>query len=227
MEYNFAVDWEKTTTNIKNRLSGIVRTKTFSEIFQLSEEAVYAKLRGNKLEIDELYTFVMFLNCTIDDLLVFSGEDFVEPPIQKISTRDCAEYSSASEVSDAISAFTNWYKDCEIRNLQEFFLYLPLMDISALHDVCFRCYENLTINDRFYFLNKVNYLYHSIDETPAKKYADQYRNEVLRVKGDAKQSFIPNKTDELHYYQMMLLYNSIISREQFDKAIQSFNEEQL
>lgn len=224
MKNQITVDWEKTSINIKNRLSGVVRSKTFSEIFHLSEEAIYAKLRGNKLEIDELYVFATFLNCSIEDLIVFTDESFIEPFIQKVSTRENVEYSSAEEVSHTIDIFSDWFKQCDIRNLQEFFLYLPLMNTQALQDVTFRCFGNLTVKDRFYFLNKINYLYNSIDESPAKKYADQYRDEVLRVKGDGDIAFHPDELNEFHYYQSLLLYTSSISKEQFDKEILSFSE---
>ena len=220
------VDWEKTSTNIKNRLSGVVRSKTFAEVFNLTPEAVYPHLRGKRINVDELFAFATFLNCSIEDLLVFQDEEFVAPFAQKVSTRETVQYASSEEVTRAITAFSDWFTNCGIRNLQELFLYLPLIDPQLLKDVCFRCYGNLTNKDRFYFFNQLNYLYESIENNPAKKYADQYRNEVLRVKGEADSCFEANSTGEHWYFQTLLLFSERLTNQEYISAITNFPEEE-
>ncbi len=222
----FTVDWEKTTTNIKNKLHGSVRIKTFSKALYLSEEAVYAKLRGGKLTIEELHIFATYLGCSIEDLLVFTDDKFVEQELEIIPARTDEEFPSAEEVSDTISLFSNVYEKYEIRNLQEFFLYLPLMEINNVKDVAFRLCDNLHVELRHYLFEKLNYLYKSIPETPAKKYADQYRNEVLRTKGAPRENFFPNEKNQFHYHQNVRLYASVISKETFDEKLKSFSDGQ-
>ena len=220
------VDWEKTSINIKNRLSGVVRSKTFAEVFNLTPEAVYPHLRGKRIDIDELFAFATFLNCSIEDLLVFQDEDFVEPFAQKVSTRETVQYASSEEVTRAIATFSDWYTNCGIRNLQELFLYLPLIDPQLLQDVCFRCYGNLTNKDHFYFFNQLNYLYESIENNPAKKYADKYRDEVLRVKGEAGPHFETNSTDEHWYFQTLLLFSKQLTKQEYVNTIANYSEEE-
>ena len=56
------------------------------------------------------------------------------------------------------------------------------MDESILKDIVFRCVGNLN-TQRDYVKKQLNYLYKKIPDSPAKTYADFYRDNVLRFKG--------------------------------------------
>ena len=188
MELSYDVDWERTTEHIRFLLSGRVHAKYFSEIFDVSERAAEYKLLSSsksELTIRELVILARYFRCDILDLLVFVGEAYVEPEhndmekFVKVKTQD----TSAKEVNRVIDMFKNLDKSYEVRDMYELLLYLPLIEEEELRDVVFRCFGNLEWNRRDYVKSQLTYLYNQIPECPEKKYADGYRDNVLRVKG--------------------------------------------
>lgn len=156
---NHSVDWSKTCTNISNRLSGLAWEKDIAPIVHLSERQVQHKLKGNVLSVDELSLFASLFGCSIDDLLVFEHDRFVEPERLPVTKREKMDLSTIVEIGDTIDFHARHTRGCEIRNLAEFFLYLPLMPQNVLQDVGFRCIGNLTSFDKYYFIKQMNYLY--------------------------------------------------------------------
>ena len=224
MTVNHSIDWRKTCINISNRLSGLVWEKDIAPIINLSERQVQYKLTGKELSIDELSLFASLFGCSIDDLLVFKHDRFVEPERCTVTKREKMELSTIVEISDVIDFNARHTRDCEIQNLAEFLLYLPLMPEETLYDVFFRCIGNLSPFDRHYFIKQMNYLYSSLPNIAAKDYADSYRDNVLRVKGDGELQFIPDEYSESCYSLVSMLFSKQISREKYEKDMARLKE---
>ena len=219
MTVNHSVDWNKTCINISNRLSGLVWEKDVAPIVNLSERQVQNKLKGKPLDIEELYLFASLFGCSIDDLLVFEHDKFVEPERYAVTKREKMQLSTIVEISDTIDFNARHTRDCEIQNLAEFLLYLPLMPEKVLQDVVFRCIGNLSSFDRYYFITQMNYLYKTLPNNAAKDYADSYRDNVLRVKGNGELLYEPDEYSECCYSINSLLFTGQISREKYEDML--------
>ena len=207
MTVNHSVDWSKTCINISNRLSGLAWEKDIAPIVHLSERQVQNKLKGKALSVEELALFASLFGCTIDDLLVFEHDRFVESERLPVTKREKLDLSTIVEISNTIDFHARHTRDCEIQNLAEFLLYLPLMPQIVLQDICFRCIGNLTSFNKYYFIKQMNYLYTSLPDIPAKHYADSYRDNVLRVKGNGELQYTPDEYEE-GCYEIVSLYFS-------------------
>ena len=78
MGISHSVDWGRTCTNISNRLSGLVWKKDLAPVVNLSVDQIQHKLNGKTLSVEELYLFSSLLDCSINDLLVFEHDTFVQ-----------------------------------------------------------------------------------------------------------------------------------------------------
>ena len=220
MGKNFSIDWKKTCINISNRLSGLVWEKDIAPVINLSERQVQHKLTGKPLSVEELYLFSSLFCCSIDDLLVFDQDVFVEPERCAVTKREQMSLSTIMEISNVIDFNANYARECEIQNLAEFILYLPLMPEMVLKDVFFRCSSNLTSFDRRYFIKQMNYLYKTIPTSPAKDFANSYRDNVLRVKGNGNLKFTPDEYSECCYELASLFYTGQLSNEKYIKKLE-------
>lgn len=217
MTINYSVDWKKTCANISNRLSGLAWEKDFALITGLSERQIHHKLNGKKLSIEELGLFASFFGCSIEDLLVFKHDKFVEPDRYAVTKRE--RLATVDEISRTISLYAQHIRGCEIQNLAEFFLYLPLIPQGALQDVAHRCVGNLSQFDRWYFIEQMNYLYRRLPDNAAKTYADSYRDNVLRVKGDGELQYHPDNYSEDCYLLSDLLFSRQISEKEYEEKL--------
>lgn len=189
MIVSHSVNWNKTCINVSNRLSKFVWEKDLAHIVHLSERQVQNKLTGHPLTIEELYIFSSLLDCSIEDLLVFDHDEFVEPERAHVTKHTEMELSTIVKIGNIIDLNAQHKRNCDIQNLAEFLLYLPLMPEYALCDVVYRCDDNLSSYDRYYLYTQMNHLYKTIPCDAAKEYADSYRDQVLRVKGDGELQF--------------------------------------
>ena len=224
MIVNHYVNWEKTCANISNRLSGLAWEKDFAETLYLNARSLQHRLNGHPLPIEELYAFASLFGCSIEDLIVFEHEDFVEPERFDAPKRTPMELSTVLEIGNMIDNNARHDRSCEIKNLYEFLLYLPLMPQETLHDVVFRCDGNLSSFNRYYLADQMNYLYKTIPDGPAKSYADSYRDNVLRVKGDGERLFSPDEYQECCYSLSRLLYTEQISYEKYQTKISDLKD---
>ena len=219
-----SVDWSKTCINISNRLSGLVWEKDIAPVINLSERQIQHKLTGRPLSVEELYLFSSLFGCSIEDLLVFDHDVFVEPERCAVTKRERMSLSTIMEISNVINFNANHTRSCEIQNLAEFLLYLPLMPEKVLQDVFFRCCSNLTSFDRHYFIKQMNYLYSTLPDIAAKHFADSYRNNVLRVKGNGELQYSPDEYSECCYALVSLLFSGQISKEKYKNDLAGLKE---
>lgn len=224
MTANHSVNWNKTCVNIANRLSGLVWEKDLAPIVNLSERQVQNKLTGKELSVEELALFASLLGCTMEELIVFEHEMFVEPERCVVKKCEKPELKTLVEVVDMIDFRAENARACEIQNLAEFLLYMPLMPQKSLQDVLFRCGGNLTSFNRQYFINQMNYLYSCLPNIPAKEYADAYRDEVLRVKGDGELIHESNEYKAECYWNALLLYTGQIDGESYLRLLKELDE---
>lgn len=220
MTANHKVDWRKTCSNISSRLSGLAWAKDVAPVFHLSIREAQHKLTGQELSVEELSLYASLFGCSIDDLLVFEHDRFVEPEHSNVSKRQKMELSTIVEITDTIDFNAKHFRNCEIQNLMEFLLYLPLMPKEVLQDVCFRCNGNLSSFDRYYFIKQMNYLYSSLPDIPAKYYADSYRDNVLRVKGDGELRFEPDEYESECYEIASLLFSEQIDYAKYKRLLE-------
>lgn len=224
MAVNYFVDWNKTCINISNRLSVFAWEKDIAPVINLSERQVQRKLKGKTLAIEELYIFASLFGCAIDDLLVFEDDKFVEPECYEVTKRERKQLSTVVEISETIDYNACHTRGCEIQNLAEFLLYLPLMPKKALQDVFFRCIGNLSSFDRHYFIKQMNYLYRNLPNNAAKDYADSYRDSVLRVKGNGELQYTPDEYAKCCYFLVSMLFSEQISREEYEDRLSGLTE---
>lgn len=188
MELSYDINWEKTIEHIRFLLRGRTCAKYFSDIFGVSERAAEYKLMSpfkSELSIKELVILARYFRCDILELLVFEGEPYIAPEYDDTGTiaKEEIENTSAEEVNKTVDALRKIDESYEIRDLYELLLYLPLIDEAGLRDVICRCSGNLEWHQRDYVKRQLTYLYKQIPESPQKRYADGYRDNVLRVKG--------------------------------------------
>lgn len=224
MIISHSVNWSKTCLNISNRLSRFAWKKDLVDCLNLHERQIQYKLTGHRLDVEELYIFASLLDCSIEDLLVFDHDDFVEP--ERVETNKQTEMPLATviEIGNTIDFNARHKRNCEIQNLAEFLLYLPLMPHHALQDIVSRCDGNLSSFDRHYLFRQMNALYKAIPASPAKEYADTYRDAVLRVKGDGNLQYTPNEYAEHCYWLSRSLFVGDITDEKYRNLVEGLKE---
>lgn len=226
MTIKYSVDWEKTGANISNRLSALAWKKDVAPIVDLSESRTQHKLKGERLSIEELCLFATFFGCSIEDLLVFEQDKFVEPVCYTATKRERKELATPEEISEVIDFNARHARRCEIQNLAEFFLYLPLIPREALQDVGFRCIGNLSPFDRHYFIKQMNHLYKRLPDNAAKEFADSYRDNVLRVKGDGELQYKPDEHSEICYFLSGMLFSGQISEKEYEEKVAALTKDE-
>lgn len=185
---NYKVDWEKTVENINVLMQGRTYKKNFADLFGVDGRAVQRKISTaakKELSINELMMLADYFECDIMDLVILEGEAYVEPsPDWNDGWRRIrVEDETPESVNNTLEIINKIKEDYEIRNLYEFLLYLPLMEEERVRDMVFRCYGDLTYDRKSYVMRLLSSLYHSIPDCAAKREADEYRDNVLRVKG--------------------------------------------
>ena len=164
---------------------GKTTANNFDKIFEVVPRAVQEKLNSEKkveLSISELAILSRYLQCDIDDLIIFEGDNSINIPLSTKEKQTLGIDTSPEDVINTIKMNEQIDFKYQIKNIYEFLLYLPLMDESILKDIVFRCVGNLN-TQRDYVKKQLNYLYKKIPDSPAKTYADFYRDNVLRFKG--------------------------------------------
>lgn len=183
----YKVDWIKTKENINFLLHSKTHKNKLAEAFCLGERTVQVKLQESSsgLLVDELVLLACYLECNMEELLVFTDDKYIGPEKGwKNKWHQCdVEDEDQEQVKKRLELNIKRKESYPIRDLAEFMLYLPLINERELRDVSFRCYERLTYDQRDYLMKQMEYLYDSIPESDAKREADAYRDNILRVKG--------------------------------------------
>ena len=135
MTANHKVDWRKTCSNISSRLSGLAWAKDVAPVFHLSIREAQHKLTGQELSVEELSLYASLFGCSIDDLLVFEHDHFVEPEHSNVSKRQKMELSTIVEITDTIDFNAKHFRNCEIQNLMEFLFTQYVYQNMGLHQV--------------------------------------------------------------------------------------------
>lgn len=209
---NYNVNWEKTIEHINFLLQGRTHKKNFSELFGVEGRAVQRKLSATakqELSISELMMLADYFECDIMDLVIGEDDTYIGPsPDWKEGWRKIeVEDKSPEEVNHTLEFLNELKNGYEIRNIYEFILYLPLIEEERIRDMVIRCYGDLTYDRKPYIMEKLTMLYHSIPDCEAKRDADKYRDNVLRVKGDPR-----NNLYGLHDEEHMKYYYANLQR---------------
>ncbi len=209
----YNVDWEKTIEHIGFMLHGRTHKKNLCEAFSLDERQVQRKLSAatkKGLSISELLMLADYLGCELMDLIVMEEETYVMPELGWDKEWRTAEVEdrSVEEVNTSLKIHQEIRDSYEIRNLYELLLYLPLIEEEQLREVICRCYDNLECDKRHYIMSQMSYLHEQIPDCPAKRDADNYRNNVLRIKGHSGNNIygFHDKNFNKHYYQNLKRY---------------------
>lgn len=235
---NYEVDWEKTIENIEFLIWDRTYKNKFSEMFHVSERQVrniISKNTQNGLSISELLILSDYLECDVMDLVILRDEPYIapNPDWREESDREVSD-KTPEDVKNTIETLREMKENYEIRNLAEFLLYLPLMEDKDVRDMIVRCYGHLTYDDRHYLMSKLSYLYRTIPDCGAKRDADAYRDNVLRVKGvPGNNTFgIKDKDFDKYYYRNLERYyeegnNELWSYERNKEWIEKRRQETL
>lgn len=182
----------------------------------------FAPPRRRRAYYRGLVTFSILTGCSIDELLVFEDDTYYT--LVKDTAPGTFSHTSKNElehleedVNDYFRFMQESYKTYEIRDLREFLLYLPFMEQRDIMDLCYRVHSYLHDNKMtHYLMEKLNYVYCEIPDSPAKQFADWYRDHELRTKGFEfrntafKDGYIDTECLESHsdsymnYYHMLL-----------------------
>lgn len=154
-----------------------------------------------KLSIGELVLISRFLQCSLEELVILQGDTYTGLPCENGEGKP--ELETAKAVQEYISMVEKQNSECKIRNLNEFLLYLPLVNEAVVRDVVFRCYGNLEIDESNYMRSQMNYLYKTIPDCPEKRYADWYRDNVLRVKGHPREDFLGESYGDAYFLKIL------------------------
>lgn len=181
------IDWIKTKENINFLLHSKTYKNKLAEALCLGARAVQIKLQESSrgLLVDELVVLAGYLECEMEELLIFEDDIYVGP--EKGWKNECYQNEVEDEDQEQVRKRLEFNKKRKesypIRDLAEFMLYLPLISERKLKDLSFRCYERLTYDHRDYLMSQLKHLHDCIPECDAKREADAYRDNVLRVKG--------------------------------------------
>ena len=181
------IDWIKTKENINFLLHSKTHKNKLAEALGLGVRAVQIKLQesSNRLFVDDLVVLADYLECNMEELLIFEDDKYIGPDKGwknkwgKVEVDD----EDKEQVKKRLESNRKRKESYPIRDLAEFMLFLPLINERALRDVTFRCYEMLTYDHRHYLMTQLEYLYRCIPEGGAKREADEYRDNIVRVKG--------------------------------------------
>ena len=184
-DFDYTVNWEKTKINIRYRLLGKATAQNLEDIFGVNARAIQNKLNPKsktELNISELASLSRYLRCEIEDLIIFEGDSSINVPLSKKDLYGYNEDTSPDSVNHNVRFFEKFDSECQIKDIYEFLLYLPLVEEYELKNVVYRSVTNLNLN-RDYVKIQLSCLYESIPDSPAKQYADLYRDNILRLKG--------------------------------------------
>lgn len=191
------INWIKTKRNINDRLCDLAYKKQLAEYMGLGEQSAQRMLNEKNDRIinhEELVHIALFLQCEVDDLVIYETDKYVETQFKK--GRIEPELKKTEKVKIHANMAVKIHNEKEIRDLYEFLLYLPLMNAWSFGAFIDKSLNNLNTNKE-YIREKLNDLYKCIPDTPEKDYADWYRDNILRVKGDtyARESAIKDEWD--------------------------------
>ena len=180
------IDFSTTFENIK-RLLSITSTDALSKLLFVSEETVRSWRYGKRLpETPKLIILSLLANKDFFDFVGFkksgSSADEILQILRSSCNTECLsvsktkrkrwQYESEEDLIQEL-LFNQYSKSfCPIKSLNEFFLFLPLIPESTLADFYYRV-SGEPFNA--YLQQKLQDIYHSIPESPAKQYASKYK----------------------------------------------------
>lgn len=206
MVNKYEVDWFKTKENIKSRLKGKVHHSCFSELFSYSVRDAQRKLQPGdptELTIGEIVIIAKYLCCDVLDLIVLNSDSYISPMQEYINCWEKVEHNTPEKLKESFRLQEKLDESIAIRDVYELLLYLPLVDDEILRDVVFRCWGNLHSNNREYIRKQLSYLHRTIASCPEKEYADSYRDNVLRIKGDPIHTTFDNQHSKEYFYNLL------------------------
>lgn len=235
------VNWKLTGARIKYLMNSGITSEILGEgLFHIDKRSMYNKFAGKGLTVDELLIFADLLSCDIDDLLVYENEEEYEQ-LNLINTKENILIDDGSCSAEMIKDHYDFHSAVNsqrpIWTKQELILYLPFMLLNPkiiLH-MCQKLHSNLLISDQYYFYSQLEYAYKQIPASPAKEFADCYRDNILRKKcvdfdiypqgtEEEKQQVKKKLHDGMKAYDEMLnnLYEQIYT---FEKLIYLFKDQ--
>lgn len=118
----YKIDWERTLENINQKLKSYAHKKDLSQILFLSERQTQNLLKQSPLDVERLYTIAVFLDCSIEDLLVFRDDKFIPKAALEEDGRGGKVCGNAEEVQELYDVNAEIRGNERIRNLREFFI---------------------------------------------------------------------------------------------------------
>lgn len=179
-----SINWGMTAVKITELLNRKATTTVLSEFFQETDRTMRNKLSGKRIDVETLAGIASLLGCSMDDLLDFDTEDCQQ--LERLKEERDAEDGRKWRLSgdgtvEALAHHVEANMGLPIRSLREFILYLHLYPQCWLSDFLWRVSNRLGVVDTDYFNYQLKQLYEHIEDSPAKKYADEYRDNVLRA----------------------------------------------
>lgn len=191
--YNYCnINWEATSNNIKSLLKiKQIPIPVFAKAMCVTERTVYNWCNGKeygKPKLQELVMMALIFKVDMLDIIIIDGrmcktiyrDDIEEMLVYQENKKELkceepeVEYGMEEDVIVELMINELYEKNYAIRNLEEFLLYLPLMDFNRLKNFLGRVDGNIGTH-RHYVMEQLNYLYESIQNREAKHFADWYK----------------------------------------------------
>lgn len=225
------INKELTKQNIIDRLKRISTKEALCEITNIDSKTMTYQFKHLSIKLEDLVFYADLCNCSLEELVVFDDDTYLsfygERP-GKFNKRDrYDEDFSGFLTKEDLSIYFDFVqdsRDCEIRNLSEFLLYSPLISKEGYGYLWNHLETSLIAGSKFYLTDILNEIYkHYILDSPAKYFADMFRDNVLRSKGDTNQaklllSKIPAIRTGYEDYSRLLGLQNMFSRMKPDPA---------
>ena len=183
------INWELTSENIKNLLATEKQREILSDHIGKSCETVKKWCYNmRKPAIEDLCIVAKIFNLHLEDILVFECnntqinkkeiekvlDDAWTPMVNDPQFVDGTLFNTSSDLNHEIIKNIYYAKNTKIDTIEKFVHYLPLVDPYFITDLFARLRGNLDSESQKYRNKKLNFLYDSIPDSEAKKYADKY-----------------------------------------------------
>lgn len=182
------IHWGKTGLRIREALYQNIGRRELADAMGIADSSLERKTQGENLTIEDLVIFSRLSGEPMESLIIF--EEDIEDNLSLFPSDD--EYPMVTDqigetpAEDCYLHMTKKFNDHPIKTLKEFLLYLPLIDAEVMGSfiIYLKSYfsDEKNCEGELKLLDDLDALYWSIDDSPAKRYADYLKKTILRSK---------------------------------------------
>lgn len=183
------INWELTTKLWDILWYEFGGMELLSQATQYTYKQIIEKLTCKRhLELEDLVFMSDLYGCKLDDLIIYEGPNNPEQLRRLQYEQAWSEMPGESCLDDIKNLQENALDDLRNIPMDEFeaFMYIPLMEIKDFGVLTLHLVSDLIgsflVNSKKDFYSCLKEAYEKIPDSPAKRYADHYRDEFIRNK---------------------------------------------